>query len=127
MTDSPRSVFCPIWGCGCEYVSCDGVLPLHTHEDCREHEDGETRYRFVCLKGDSPYELPGSYTQEEIDEMCRQYETAMEKRTVDNSRAPTPTKPKKPKRGRIGSGLKGKRTERMASQLGYHFLTKRVG
>ena len=40
-------------------------------------------------------------------------------KSVDSdSRAPTPTKPKKPKRGRIGSGLKGKRTERMASQLG---------
>lgn len=40
------------------------------------------------------------------------------KRVADDARAPTPTKPKKPKRGRIGSGLKGKRTERMASQLG---------
>ena len=118
MTDSPRSVFCPIRGCGCEYVSCDGVLPVRAHEDCQEHEDGETRYRLVCLEGESPYEIPFSYTQDEIDELCRQCEAKVEKRVAEGSRAPTPTKPKKSKRGRIGSGLKGKRTERMASQLG---------
>lgn len=73
MTDSPRSVFCPIRGCGCEYVSCDGVLPLHTHEDCREHEDGETRLKLVCFKGDVPYELPGSYTQGELDQMIAEF------------------------------------------------------
>ena len=46
-------------------------------------------------------------------------ELRREVKNVDSgSRAVTPTKQKKPKRGRIGSGLKGKRTERMASQLG---------
>jgi hypothetical protein len=46
-------------------------------------------------------------------------ELRREVKSVDSgSRAMTPTKPKKPKRGRIGSGLKGKRTERMVSQLG---------
>lgn len=118
MMDKQTNVSCPIHNCGCYDLSCDGVLPVHTYEDCQEHEDGETRLKLVCLKGDMPHELPNSYTQGEIDELCRQYEAKVEKRVADDTRAPTPPKSKKPKRGRIGSGLKGKRTERMASQLG---------
>lgn len=122
MMDKQAMIFCPIHNCGCDDLSCDGVLPVHTHEDCTEYDDGETRLKLVCFKGDMPYELPSSYTQEELDKICRQYVASMTKRIDDNSKgsvSPGKAKPKKKgKRGRIGSGLKGKRTERMASQLG---------
>lgn len=126
MIDNQAVVFCPIHNCGCDDLSCDGALPVHAHEDCREYEDGETRLRLVCFKGDMPYELPDPYTQEELDRMCRRYAVSLSKRTnVDprESLSPQETKSKKKtKRGRTGSGLKGKRTERMASQLG-DFIT----
>ena len=69
MMDKQTTVFCPIHNCGCYDLSCDGVLPVHTHEDCQEHEDGETRLKLVCLKGDMPHELPNSYTQGELEQM----------------------------------------------------------
>ena len=69
MMDKQTMVFCPIHNCGCYDLFCDGVLPVHTHEDCMEHDDGETRLKLVCFKGDIPYELPGSYTQEELEQM----------------------------------------------------------
>ena len=73
MMDKQTMVFCPIHNCGCYDLSCDGVLPVHTHEDCQEHEDGETRLKLVCFKGDVPYELPGSYTQGELDQMIAEF------------------------------------------------------
>lgn len=76
-----QSVFCPIHGIGCGDVSCDGVLPVQTHEDCHEYEDGETRLRLICLKGDSPYELPSPYTKDEIDKMVADFKSAAPKET----------------------------------------------
>jgi len=73
MMDKQTTVFCPIHNCGCYDLSCDGVLPVHTHEDCQEHEDGETRLKLVCFKGDVPYELPGSYTHGELDQMIAEF------------------------------------------------------
>ena len=75
MIDKQAMVFCPIHNCGCDDLSCDGVLPVHAHEDCMEYEDGETRLRLVCFKGDILYELPSSYTKGEIDELITAYET----------------------------------------------------
>lgn len=77
MKKGQQSIFCPIHSFGCSDISCDGVLAVHTHEDCQEHEDGETRLRLVCFKGDTPYELPDSYTQEEIDKMAADFNAAM--------------------------------------------------
>lgn len=74
MSNKEPKVFCPIRNCGCDDLSCDGVLPVSTHEDCREYEDGETRLRLVCLKGDAPYELPAAYLQEELDQLIVEYE-----------------------------------------------------
>ena len=73
MMDKQPMVFCPIHNCGCDDLSCDGVLPVHTHEDCQEHEDGETRLKLVCLKWDMPHELPSSYTQGELDQMIAEF------------------------------------------------------
>lgn len=73
MMDKQPMVFCPIHNCGCYDLSCDGVLPVHTHEDCQEHEDGETRLKLVCLKWDMPHELPSSYTQGELDQMIAEF------------------------------------------------------
>ena len=121
MSGVAQFVSCPIRECGCEDVSCDGVLPVRVHEDCQEYDDGDTRFRLVCLKGDAPYELPGSYTQDELAELCRKFEAQAEKRTAgDSTNAQNPnraTPKKKSRRGRIGSRLKGKRTNRMLGQL----------
>ena len=84
MMDKQPMVFCPIHNCGCYDLSCDGVLPVHTHEDCQEHEDGETRLKLVCLKGDMPHELPNSYTQEELDQMVAGF--AAQKPTASSGR-----------------------------------------
>lgn len=74
MAEKQKSVFCPIRGSGCNDLSCDGVLPVRTHEDSSEYDDGESRLRLVCFKGDAPYELPSSYTQEELNELAAKYE-----------------------------------------------------
>ena len=74
MANKAQLILCPIRKCGCEDVSCDGVLPVHAHEDGQEYDDGDTRYRLVCFKGDTPYELPDSYTQEELKQLIAEYE-----------------------------------------------------
>ena len=84
MMDKQTMVSCPIHNCGCYDLSCDGVLPVHTHEDCQEHEDGETRLKLVCFKGDIPYELPNSYTQGELDQMVAGF--AAQKPTASSGR-----------------------------------------
>ena len=61
-------ISCPVRGVNCISDVCDGTLPLRYHPDDIEHEDGITRYHLVCCKGNSPYELPPSYTIEEIEE-----------------------------------------------------------
>ena len=74
MANKAQLILCPIRECGCEDVSCDGVLPVHAHENGQEYDDGDTRYCLVCFKGDTPYELPDSYTQEELKQLIAEYE-----------------------------------------------------
>lgn len=74
MANKAQLILCPIRECGCEDVSCDGVLPVHAHENGQEYDDGDTRYCLVCFKGDTPYELPDSYTQEELEQLITEYE-----------------------------------------------------
>ena len=74
MANKAQLILCPIRECGCEDVSCDGVLPVHAHENGQEYDDGDIRYCLVCFKGDTPYELPDSYTQEELEQLITEYE-----------------------------------------------------
>lgn len=62
-----KYIVCPIHGIDCNFSDCQGTLPVRFHEDGTDHVDGMTRYRLVCTNGDTPYEIPISYTRAEIE------------------------------------------------------------
>ena len=114
-------ISCPVRGVNCISDGCDGTLPLRYHPDDIEHEDGITRYHLVCCKGNSPYELPPSYTIEEIEEFeiitATPHPPKEEGKGRNSDKNTDSNNKKRPKRGRKGSGLHGKKTERMNNQL----------